>query len=379
MKKISFILIILLIQACESEDIEVVKIGTNKTEKLGIKKFSVDQKAKNIILVIGDGVGLNQITLSRIAQGGPNYRLAIDQLPHQGLSLTHSYQNIYTDSAAAATSWATGHKTKNKYIGIDPKKNRLNSITEMLHLKGYSSGLIATSSITHATPAAFYAHTDSRYKENEIANQLIESNIDIALGGGQKFFDINKLENTHHVFLEKISLSENIDQSKKIIGIFDEDGIRRSFDKPSQQEMTAYALERLFNLNEKCRGFFLMTEGSQIDWAAHSNEVQPMIREFMDFDMTIRDLINFISNNKETLLVVTADHETGGLQILNQLDKNIQIQWGTKNHTSIPVGVYAYGPGAHLFNGIMDNTEIHQKMLEAIDFNNLSEEICNVY
>ena len=326
--------------------------------------------------MVGDGTGLNQITASRLAIGGPDHKLSIDQLPHQGISLTHSFDDIYTDSAAAATAWATGFKTKNKYLSINAEKKKLKTILEMLDSKGYLSGIVATSSVTHATPAAFYSHIDSRYKEIEIANQLVNSSVNISLGGGQEFFDLDELKKTHHLLTNKESLKKNFITSKRIIGLFDKDGIVRSPDKPSQREMTDFALEQL--KNNKCSGFFLMTEGSQIDWAAHDNNIVKMIEEFKDFDETIMDLINFVTEDQETLLIITADHETGGLKILNQKNGFALIQWGTGSHTSEPVGVYAYGPGAELFNGMMDNTDIHYKILEAIDYMNLDDTVCDL-
>ena len=134
--------------------------------------------------------------------------------------------------------------------------------------------------------------------------------------GGQEFFDLEKLKTTHDLLTDKESLRKNYSSSKRIIGLFDEDGIERSADTPSQREMTNFALDQL--MNNKCSGFFLMTEGSQIDWAAHDNDIVKMIDEFKDFDKTIMDLINFVSEDQETLLIITADHETGGLKILKQ-------------------------------------------------------------
>ena len=365
---------ILILSACDSSNIEVIKIGSEKTEYLNIEEFPHGLKAKNIILAVGDGTGLNQVMLSRLAIGGMDHKLSIDQLPYHGISLTHSYNNIYTDSAAAATTWATGQKTKNRYLSIDVNKEKLQTITEMLSKKSYISGLVATSSITHATPAAFYAHIDSRYKYSEIAEQLINSPINIAMGGGLEFFDVEKIGDSHHVLTNKKSFNLDLNDSKKVIGLFDNDGIYRDPEKPTQREMTDFTLKYL-NKNQ-CNGFFLMTEGSQIDWAAHDNNANEMITEFRDFDLTIKDLINFVTQNKETLLIITADHETGGLQILKQDDDSVIVQWGTGSHTSTPVGVYTYGPAAELFNGIMDNTDIHQKMLEAIDYKNLDNKTC---
>ena len=370
------VIILFFISACDSIKTETIEIGSKETQHLKIKDFPGSLKAKNVILVVGDGTGLNQITASRLAIGGPDHKLSIDQLPHQGISLTHSFDDIYTDSAAAATAWATGFKTKNKYLSINAEKKKLKTILEMLDSKGYLSGIVATSSVTHATPAAFYSHIDSRYKEIEIANQLVNSSVNISLGGGQEFFDLDELKKTHHLLTNKESLKKNFITSKRIIGLFDKDGIVRSPDKPSQREMTDFALEQL--KNNKCSGFFLMTEGSQIDWAAHDNNIVKMIEEFKDFDETIMDLINFVTEDQETLLIITADHETGGLKILNQKNGFALIQWGTGSHTSEPVGVYAYGPGAELFNGMMDNTDIHHKILEAIDYMNLDDTVCDL-
>ena len=296
-------------------------------------------------------------------------------MPHQGISLTHSQNSLVTDSAAASTAWATGFKTKNRYVSVDEHKKELETIIEKLHLKGFASGLVATSSITHATPAAFYSHVDSRYKEDEIATQLLSASINIALGGGLEFFNLDEIKHSHELILDKDSLNVNFKSSKDVLGLFDQDGIVRSTSKPTQREMTNFALNYL--TNKECEGFFLMSEGSQIDWAAHDNDALSMIEEFKDFDNTIKDLINFVTKDRETLLVITADHETGGLQILKDEDSLVKVQWGTGRHTGIPVGVYAYGPGSHLFTGTMDNTEIHFKILEAINFNELTETICN--
>ena len=374
MKNIAAIIFTLLVLiACSKEKTETVKMGNKDSNLLEIKNFSESTKPKNIILAIADGAGLNQITVSRLAIGGPDHKLYIDQLPVAGTSSTHAYENLITDSAAAATAWATGNKTKNRYLSVDKDKKELTTIFEMLDDKGYLKGIVATSSVTHATPAAFYAHIDSRYKEKEIADQLLNSSVDIALGGGQEFFNLQELDKNHHLMTEKVSLENNYDGLKNIIGLFDEDGMERGLDMPTQREMTSYALDYL---DDKCNGFFLMTEGSQIDWAGHSNDIEYMIREFKDFDLTIKDLINFVTANKDTLLLITADHETGGLQLMKQKDDSFIVQWGTGSHTGVPVGVYAYGPGSQNFSGVMDNTDIFYKILEVLDYQNLTTSKC---
>ena len=360
--------------------VEYIPLGTQVTKTLEIASFNTAAKPKNVILIIGDGTGFNQITLSRIATGGADHRLAIDQMPFVGNSLTHSYNNIYTDSAASATSWAAGIKTKNKFLSITPDGKAVPTIPEILSNKGYISGLVATSSITHATPAAFYAHIDSRYKEKEIASQLLESPIQLSFGGGLEFFDIAKVQESNLLITDMKEL-DGVDflKAKKVLGLFDEDGIKRSSNKPTQLQMTKAALEflSLKASSNSCNGFFLMSEGSQIDWASHDNDAATMVVEFKDFDQTIAMAIDFVTSNQETLLLVTADHETGGLQILSQKDDMVKVQWGTGGHTSIPVGVYAYGPGAHAFTGLMDNTDIHHMILDAIGTPSLEPLVCS--
>ena len=367
---------IFFLSSCSKDNIELISIGNDSSEPVVIKNFNLDAKPKNIILIIGDGTGLNQITLSRIAIGGPDYRLAIDQMPYTGFSLTHADNAIVTDSAASATSWAAGIKTTNKFLSMTPDGLSVPTIPELLAETGFISGLVATSSITHATPAAFYAHVDSRYKTKEIAKQLLSSPISIALGGGLEFFDISTTENLLLVS-EKESLSiDKIKNYKKVIGLFDEDGIYRSTEKPTQQDMTNIALSFLSMKSKTCNGFFLMSEGSQIDWASHDNDIKAMVEEFKDFDKTIKDAMDFVTDNGETLLIITADHETGGLQILGQEKGSAKVQWGTGRHTGSPVGVYAYGPGAQAFTGLMDNTDIFTKILEAINYSNLDQSTC---
>jgi len=377
--KNTYLLIFIFLFGCSNSEFESLPIGSSETEYLNIIDFPNNQKPKNIVFVVGDGTGINQIALSRIVKGGPDHKLAIDQLPINGISLTHPYGNLITDSAAAATAWATGKKTKNKYLSIDHKKNILKTLPEMLYEKGYISGIVATSSITHATPAAFFAHIDSRYKEKEIANQFLNSPINIGLGGGVEFFDIEKASKSHVLLDRKELLDLDFRSDKKILGLFDEDGIVRSEEKPTQRQMTAFALQHLSKNIDACTGFFLMTEGSQIDWAAHDNDAKKMLIEFDDFDNTVKDLINFVTNDKNTLLIITADHETGGLQIMKQNNKNVLVKWGTGSHTGTPVGVYAYGPGAHKFSDLMDNTDIHYKILDLINYDNLNESICELY
>ena len=364
--------------ACGSgDDIELVSIGSDIKLPETLKSSSAS-KAKNIILLIGDGMGPNQVALARFATGGPDHRLSFENFPITGIVYNHSSDSLYTDSAASATAWATGVKTKNRYLAVDAEKKFLPTIPELLSAKGYKSGLVANSSITHATPAAFYAHIDSRYKEKEIAKMLIDSDIDIALGGGQEFFDVTASQDSPFMIYDKRLLDSTLLNSKEqVIGLFAEDGFDREKGTPTQLEMTQVALSFLKKKSQNCSGFFLMSEGSQIDWAGHDNNVEYMLIEFADFEATVLAATNFALANQDTLILVTADHATGGLVLQRPKGSKVQAQWTTGSHDLSPINIYAYGPGAELFSGVMDNTEIFDRILQALDYENLDSSNCS--
>jgi len=253
----------------------------------------------------------------------------------------------------------------------------LPTIPELLSTKGYLTGLVATSSITHATPAAFYAHINSRSKHKKIAQMLVESDIAIALGGGSEFFKPPLSDQAIHIIDNGNSLDEgNLTQHARVLGLFGEDGLDRRLSPPTQLKMTEKALDFLDLKTLNCPGFFLMSEGSQIDWAGHDNNVQYMLPEFADFDDSVAAAIEFAKNDKETLILVTADHATGGLVLQKPKGSSIRAQWTTTSHDLSHVNVYAYGPGADLFSGVMDNTEIFDRILLALDYQNLDSENC---
>lgn len=377
MKKTLLIFGTLMLFSCGSgDDIELVAIGSDTKISTPLKSTS-ELKAKNIILLIGDGMGPNHVALAKFATGGPDHRLSFENFPFTGIVYTHSVDSLYTDSAASATAWSTGIKTINRFLAIDAEKNFLPTIPELLSTKGYKSGLVATSSVTHATPAAFYAHIDSRYKEKEIAKMLIDSDIDIALGGGRDFFDVEIVDDGPLMIFEKNFLNSNtLNSKKRIIGLFDEDGIKRRLDAPTQLEMTEFALRFLENKSKNCAGFFLMSEGSQIDWAGHANNVEYMLVEFADFDATVQAAADFAAASQNTLVLVTADHSTGGLVLQRPRGSKVPAQWTTGSHDLSPINIYAYGPGAELFSGVMDNTEIFDRILLALDYKNLESANC---
>ena len=368
----------------------------------------VSEKAKNIILLISDGMSLSQVSSYRLLKGGPNERIAVDKFPISGIVLTHSQDAIVTDSASSATAFSTGKKTNNGALGLDQDNQVLENFTEIIDKYGYVSSLISTSEITHATPAAYASHVDLRWKTDEISLQMMDSDVMTILGGGRHFFmpeeiggkrsdEVNLLEEikTSHTILTKKTDMDNFDHSNKgkVVGLFADEALRDTDTpenhslEPTSSEMLNFALKRSEQFNSSgCNGFFVMLEGSQVDWAGHANNLDYLKREMEDFDEAVRTALDFAKNNQETLVIVTADHETGGLLIepatpTNYTSPEVKFSFNTGigygSHTGVPVPVYAYGPGAINFTGTLDNTDIFYAMIEALDLKNKSPSCIN--
>ena len=360
------------------------------------------KKAENVIFLIGDGMSISQVSAYRLVQGGPNSRIAVDRFPYSGIVLTHAENAIVTDSASSATAYSTGHKTNNGALGMDSENNELENLTETLDQYGFVSSLLATSEITHATPAAFAAHVDLRWKTDEISPQMIESTVATFLGGGRHFFLPEEMEgkrkdarnlleevNASHTLLTTKDEMKDFNDNKlgKVFGLFADEHLR-SIDspdnhssEPSLSEMLQFAVKRSGQfINNGCKGFFIMGEGSQVDWAGHSNSLEYLKREMQDLDSAVEWAFNYAKENTDTLVVVTADHETGGLLIEpanpadyngNEVKFSFNTAVGRGTHTGVPVPIYAYGPGAENFTGTLDNTDVYRAMIAALD---LSEE-----
>ena len=357
----------------------------------------IKNKPKNIILLISDGMSLTQVSTYRLLKGGPNERIAVDKFPVSGIVLTHSENAIVTDSASSATAFSTGRKTNNGALGLDEDNKILENFTEIIDRYGYVSSLISTSEITHATPAAYASHVDLRWKTDEISLQMMESNVMTILGGGRHFFLpedlggkrsdglnlLEQMESSRMVMTEKKEL-DSFDHSNlgKVVGLFADEALRdkekpeNHVFEPSSSEMLNFAINRSEKFNENgCKGFFIMLEGSQVDWAGHANDLNYLKREMQDFDEAVELALDYATQNPDTLVIATADHETGGLLIESssptdytapevKFSFNTGIGYGS--HTGVPVPVYAYGPGSENFTGTLDNTDIFYAMLEAV-------------
>ena len=329
------------------------------------------KKPKNIILLIGDGMGLSQVSTAIYYKNGkPNF----ERFHTIGLSKTSSASDLVTDSAAGATVFSTGEKTYNGAIAVDMDTIPLPTIVEQLSKRGLATGIVATSSIQHATPASFYAHVKNRRLYEEITTFAPNSGVNFFAGGGLKFF--NKRKDGKDLLAEMKAKGYEVitDQLPKAPSENNELILLAEEGMPKMSEgrgdflpnATQLALEKL-SKNEK--GFFLMVEGSQIDWGGHNNDAEYLIEELLDFDKTLGVALDFAKQNGDTLIIVTADHETGGFTLASEgSDYNkIKPSFSTTGHSATMVPVFAEGPGASLFNGIYESNEIYHKMMALFD------------
>lgn len=334
------------------------------------KKTPNKQVVKNIIFLVGDGMGTSQVYSGLVANKGESY---LKTMPVSGFSKTNSSDRFITDSAAGATAFASGVKTYNGAIGVDENEVPKKTILEMAEEKGMATGLISSCAITHATPAAFIAHQQNRGMQEEIAADFLKTEIDVFIGGGRKYFNQREDERDLLVELEAkgydvVTTMDSLRFSKgqNVAALVEEDHPAPAMLGRGDMLIDAsdFALDRLKNNKN---GFFLMVEGSQIDWGGHDNNVPYIVTEMLDFDRTLGEILKFAAKDGETLVVVTADHETGGFSVNGgSLETGIvEGKFTTGGHTAVMVPVFAYGPKAELFSGIMENTDIFFKFKEA--------------
>ncbi|WP_243292983.1 alkaline phosphatase [Bacillus sp. FJAT-47783] len=291
-----------------------------------------NSKVKNVIFMIGDGMGVSYTSAYRYLQDDPNEKFVqptqFDQyLVGQQMTYPEDHEENITDSASAATAMSAGIKTYNAAIAVDNDGSEVKTVLEAAKENGKATGLVATSEITHATPASFGAHDENRKNMNEIANdyydELIngEHKVDVLLGGGLDLFDrqdrnlIEEFKKDGYSFVQTKQELINDDHSQ-VLGLFAPRGLPKMIDRteetPSLEEMTNAAISKL---NKDKDGFFLMVEGSQIDWAGHDNDIVAAMSEMKDFEKAVKAAIDFAKKDKHTLVVVTADHSTGGFSI----------------------------------------------------------------
>ncbi len=331
---------------------------------------SQTSQVRNIILMIGDGMGLAHQYAAYTANKGI---LAIERCQYVGLVKTLSANDYTTDSAAAGTAIACGEKTNNGVLGQRPDGSRLKSMLEYAAENELSTGVVVTCELTHATPAAFVAHVNGRNENENIAVEYTQSKINVCIGGGRKYFE-NRTDSKNLTEIMKANgfqVAYTMDEVKtaskdKLLAMLADIALDPY---PARGDMLPEATVAAINiLNRNNKGFFLMVEGSQIDWAGHANDQEYLINETLDFDRAVKAAFDFAERDGHTLVIVTADHETGGLTITegNLQTGELTHAFSTKGHTGVPVPVYTFGPGAEMFTGIFDNTAFLPKILELL-------------
>ncbi|UTA67691.1 alkaline phosphatase [Emticicia sp. 21SJ11W-3] len=341
-----------------------------------IGSFTVEaqknQYPKNIIFLIGDGMGTAQIYSGIVSAKGP---LNIERSKVIGFHKNHSADNFITDSAAGATAFSTGQKTYNGAIGVDADKNPLPTILEIAEQKGLATGLVATCAIVDATPSSFIAHQPSRKMSEEIAADFLKTDIDLFIGGGRKYFNqrkdgrnlLDELKSKNYQVAQSIDEVAKV-KSGKLAGLIAEgDPVKISEGRGDQLLVSTQTALNILKQNKK--GFFLMVEGSQIDWGGHANDTQYIVNEMLDFDKAIGEAFDFADKDGNTLVIITADHETGGFS-LNGLSKDGKVEgkFTTGGHTAVMIPVFAYGKGAEMFAGFYKNNDIFDKLKKAFNF-----------
>ena len=349
---------------------------------------AAERPARNVVLIVGDGMGLAQQTLVRATSVGRRGRLSMDRLPQPGRVRTANVGGAITDSAAAATAFATGHKTVNGAVGVDREGRPLESVLDLARRAGKSTGLVTTSAVTDATPAAFGASVRDRDDQGEIARQYLEeSRPNVILGGGRDIWSGNLVARSRQVGYRYVTSARGLTGAgdRQLLGLFapqemfepPEEGGGRYAPPVSLATMTRVAL-RILSRNR--RGFFLLVEEEGIDAMGHGNDAGLVIRSGRALDRAVGVVRAFARRNPGTLVLVVGDHETGGLQVsltepgggnrgarfpVPGARLDLEARWRTTEHTSTDTPLGAAGPRARSFGGVYDNTEVFERVVRA--------------
>ncbi len=381
-----------------------------------------EKKAKYVFYFIGDGMGFSHISLTEgylATKAGKigNDPLCFTQFPVMGMATSYSANRYITCSSAAGTALATGSKTNNGMLGTTPDSSNLTAISYKIHNAGFPVGITTSVTIDHATPGSFYANSTARSDYYSISEQLATSGFEFFGGGGfygakdkrhqeKSLYDIATEAGYEFAYGVEDYKAKKLSGAQKMI-LFQEDEAKRNNDLPYVYDRVdgdlelPQVVEAAIDFLNNGNGFFLMVEGGKIDWAAHSNDLAGTVLEMLDFDQAIAVAYEFYKQHPdETLIVVTADHETGGVTLgrgkgyvydLSVIDKATanngegtdvsnymqdismdslsvvaKIGWTTTSHTGGAVPVFAVGAGSELFAGRQDNTDIPKKICKAM-------------
>ena len=336
--------------------------------------FSGATHAENVILFIGDGMGFEQLKAASLYEYGEPDQLNIHKMPAKGESRTDPAVGSPTDSAAGATALAAGRKVENAIVSLDVpgEGGPLETILERAQKLGMSTGMITTAHLSHATPAAFAAHSRHRDNYDEIGEQVLQTRPNVLLGGGYRRLNSRSAAEAGYSIVRNRTELLELDPaaSDYVAGIFTRDGYMPYEkdglgDLPHIYEMAPAAI-RVLERNP--RGFFLMIEGGRIDHAGHDNRIEYNIQETLAFDRAVKAVLDWAEGCDDTLVVVTADHETGGLKVVNGAKGEVpEVTWISGNHTAVNVPLFAWGLDSERLAGEHENTFVHTVMSGVLD------------
>jgi alkaline phosphatase len=342
-----------------------------------------ERPVRNVVLFVGDGMGVTQTTVARIRAFGPDGRFLFERFPVTGLLTTHAADDLVTDSAASATAFATGARTDYRRTGTDPAGRPLVSLFELARDAGWATGFATSTEIVDATPASFLAHVASRSERETIAAQIAASRVDLLLGGGRSWFlpeaaggkrrdglDLLAAAGGGGVALAGTAAEVDAAARLPLWGLFDDSTLGEDPAHPNLAEMTAKALDLLAaEADRRGTGFLLVAEEEAIDSAAHNAQLDRMTRGVLRLDAAVEVAARLASERGDTLVLALADHSTGGLVIQPESDATtLRVAWTTGNHAGEPVAIYAYGPGpaAARFTGLHELTDVHHLVADAV-------------
>lgn len=336
-------------------------------------KAPKEEKVQNVIFIIGDGMGLGAAASWMISQDyAPT---CFDRAQYIGLCKTYSKNNRVTDSAASGTALGTGNKTNNGMVGMLPDGTKVQNLTEYAKTLGKATGVVVTSYVEDATPGGFLGHVKNRNQGSDIARDIVNLKPDVVVGGGRK--DFVKTKDGGETLLDKakeagFTYVDNPDDfmtvtQTPVLGLFSDGSYEMAIDHGTDflPDMVTHTLDLL---DDNKNGFFLMVEGSHIDHAEHANNAEQLLFEMEEFDKTVNAAFDYADAHKGTLVVVTADHETGAVYVLSndrdytKGESGVNIKFATNGHSALLVPLYAYGAGASNFSVVMENTDVSKKV-----------------
>ena len=371
MKRHYFLLTVLVLTAlcgsCRKEAAEpalLTYVTPYTYETVKVQMPPVTNEVRNVIFLIGDGMGLEQVSCAWVLNHG---KLNLDNMPVVGLSRTYCLTDLITDSAAGGTALAVGEKTAYSHVGTDPDGNPLPSMLVKAQEKGKKTGVVVTCHLADATPADFCCHSTDRYLYDEVIAGYSESGVDYIVGGGLDYFGKNRkdarniAEEMEHqgytLALDEVSLME---AHLPILGLLADDNMPVAQERGDLfRHMVAKGLQELSEQGGD-KGFVYMIEGSSIDDWQHENRIDLAMEELLDFDRVLGDVLQWAAADGHTLVVVTADHATGALTLQggDLKEGRIEVAFGNDSHNGIAVPFYVWGPGSDRFGGIMENAEL---------------------